>query len=104
MLGYVDDNSNVERPSNVEKKSILWKVPFCEQLGHSDMIRLSTKLKYMRVQPPEFDEEQRPARDQYIMKQGEYTNDMFVIIEGMVRECQRCRRAWRQFPINRPSG
>jgi hypothetical protein len=78
-LNYVDNGAKST------KRSMLWKVAFFEQLGHSDMIRISTQLKYQRIQPPEFDEAGRPDPSHYIMKQGEFTNDMFVVLEGMVR-------------------
>ena len=69
-LQYIDHGGGGKR------NGILWKVPFFETLGHTDMIRICCQLKYLRVQPPEFDENGRPDHSHYIMKQGEHTNDM----------------------------
>ena len=82
-LGYIDHGKNSST------RCMLWKVGFCEQLGHADMIRLCTRLKYMRIQPPEFDEQARPDPSHYIMKEGEFTNGEQTISLQMLKALYR---------------
>ena len=49
-LGYIALGSHIE-DSRVSR-NLLFKVPFCEGLGHTDLIRISNRLKYIRQQPP----------------------------------------------------
>ena len=74
-LQYVDHGAGSRR------KGMLWKVPFLETLGHMDMIRICARLKYIRMQPPEFDEDGRPEG---------YADQIKAILKA-VPHAKRCR-------------
>ena len=50
-LGYINHSSHNPEDSRVSRH-LLFKVPFFEGLGHTDLIRISSRLKYIRQQPP----------------------------------------------------
>ena len=50
-LGYIHHSSHNPEDSRVSRH-LLFKVPFFEGLGHTDLIRISSRLKYIRPQPP----------------------------------------------------
>ena len=50
-LGYIHHSSHNPEDSRVSRH-LLFKVPFFEGLGHTDLIRISSRLKYIRQQPP----------------------------------------------------
>eukprot|EP01052_Picozoa_sp_SAG31_P040833 SAG31_NODE_6021_length_2206_cov_1.444708_1_plen_414_part_00 len=65
-------------------RPFLWKIPFCQTLGHNETRRMCSAMKYMRIQPPHVLGGECDASN-YIMRQGDVSSDMYVIIEGMVR-------------------
>ena len=76
-LGYVDHHHHQRKNKkgfdslggDEQSKFALRKVPFCQNLGHSDIVRLTTSLKYIRQQPPPLNENGKADRAFFFMQQ-----------------------------------
>jgi CRP-like cAMP-binding protein len=77
-VGFIDD-------IQANRRSVVYKVPFCRNLSADDMIRLCCKMKHCAYEPPQVYLDGSLDRTRFIMREGERGAEMWVMLEGKVR-------------------
>jgi hypothetical protein len=77
-IGFIDD-------LRTNRRAFHYKVPFCRGLSADDMIRMSCKMKHCIYEPPHVHADGSLDDEQYIMRQGNRSTEMWVIMDGKVR-------------------